>query len=222
MSNLPAKPFVMAHVAGRLDHVPCLIERRPSRLVALDFETAAPYDHIVEIGAVEIVDGVLTGRTFHRLVRPRVPVDGFTAAIHGITDRKVAGKPYFADAASAFLDFLGDALTVAHAAHVERTVLERELCRLGREAFPKARFLCTLAMARQSGRFIRNGLRDVCEALKITVAEARSGFHDALGDAEMAARTYLRLGTVREQPNPVNGRALRGFSSEAVAPILAE
>jgi len=30
------------------------------------------------------------------------------------------------------------------------------------------------------------------------------------------------LGTVREQPNPVNGRALRGFSSEAVAPILAE
>lgn len=193
MSNLPARPFAAALVAGRSGHMPLLTERRPSRLVALDFETAAPYDHVVEIGAVEIMGGVLTGRTFHRLVRPRVPIDGFTAAIHGITDCKVARMPYFVDVAGAFLEFLGDAPIVAHAAHVERTVLEREFGRLGRDALPKARFLCTLSMARQSGCFIRNGLRDVCEALKITVAEARNGFHDAPGDAEMAARVYLRL-----------------------------
>jgi DNA polymerase III subunit epsilon len=193
VSNLPAKPFAISLVAGRSGHVPLLAGHRPSRLVALDFETAAPYDHIVEIGAVEIVDGALTGRTFHRLVRPRVPIDGFTAVIHGITDRKVAGKPYFADTVSAFLDFLGDAPIVAHAAHVERTILERELNRLGQEALPRTRFLCTLSMARQSRRFLRNGLRDLCEAMDITVKAARNGFHDALGDAEMAALIYMQL-----------------------------
>ena len=104
MSNLPAKPLAPSVVVGRSDHMPFVTERQSSRLVALDFETAAPYDHIVEIGAVEIMDGGLTGRTFHRLVRPRVPIDGFTAAIHGITDRKVARRPHFADTATAFLE----------------------------------------------------------------------------------------------------------------------
>lgn len=200
MSNLPAKPVAPARGAGRPGHVPGLIDQQPSRLVALDFETAAPYDHVVEIGAVEIVNGELTGRTFHRLVRPRVPIDSFAAAIHGITDSKVMKQPYFADVAGAFLDFLGDVPLVAHAAHVERTVLERELNRLGHKVFPKARLLCTLSMARQSRRFLRNGLREVCDALKIRVAPARSGFHDALGDAEMAARIYLRLAAL-EQPD---------------------
>ena len=204
MSNLQEKSFMSARAVGQSDHVPCLIERRPSRLVALDFETAAPYDHIVEIGAVEIMDGVLTGRAFHRLVRPCVPIDSFTAAVHGITDRNVAGKPYFADVADPFLDFLGDAPLVAHAAYVERTILEKELCRLGHEALSRARFICTLAMARQSRRFPRNGLRDVCEALEIRVAEVRSGFHDALGDAEMAAWIYLRLAALEQLDAPMS------------------
>jgi DNA polymerase-3 subunit epsilon len=193
ISNLPITPFQTLHVAGQLATLRSVNEDRPSRMVALDFETAAPCDHIVEIGAVEIVGGALTGRSFHRLVRPQISIDGFAAAIHGVTDRNVERESGFADMVNEFLEFLGDAPIIAHAAYVERAVLEKELVRLGYQSLGRDRFLCTLSMARRSRLFPRNGLRDVCQALEIAVTEARSGFHDALGDAKMTAQIYLRL-----------------------------
>jgi DNA polymerase-3 subunit epsilon len=163
------------------------------RLVALDFETAASYDHIVEIGCVEIEDGCLTGRFFHQMVRPVVPMGTFESGIHGISNRHVAKMPKFVRVAEAFLDFIGSAQIVAHAEWVERNILQRELGRLGRPIFDRERFICTLGMARQSKRFVRNGLRDVCKELHISVQPSRLGYHDALADAHMAALVYLRL-----------------------------
>jgi DNA polymerase-3 subunit epsilon len=165
----------------------------PIRMVALDFETAAPIDHTVEIGCVEIVGGQLTGKVFHQLVRPLVPISAFTEAVHGISNRRVALMPTFALVADAFFDFIGDAGIVAHGEHVGRNILAKELSRLGRRPLEREPFICTLAMARRSGLFLRNGLRDVCCALRISVDPVRRGHHDAVGDAKMAAMIYLHL-----------------------------
>lgn len=166
------------------------------RLVALDFETAAPHDHVVEVGCVEIVNGRLTGKVLHELVRPAVPITSMFAAIHGVTDSHVARMPAFAQVADRLMKFLDGAAIVAHAEWVERNILMKELARLGRAAPDRDRFVCTLGMARRSKQFVRNGLRDVCWDLGIDVPPARDGFHDALADARMSALIYLRLAEV--------------------------
>jgi DNA polymerase-3 subunit epsilon len=163
------------------------------RVVALDFETAVSYDHVIEIGCVEIKDGRFTGREFHRLVKPIVPIDRFTEAVHGINERDVARKPTFAKVVDEFLDFIGHSPILAHSEQYERNVLARELVRLGRAAIERERFVCTCRMARQSGRFVSNGLRNVCEELGIVERPLRAGRHDALADARMAGRIYLLL-----------------------------
>lgn len=168
-------------------------KRVPRRFVAMDFETAVSMDHIVEIGCVEIVDGHLTGRVFHQLVRPLVPIESMIAAIHGITSADVARKPTFATIADKLLGFVDGAPIISHAEYVERNILTKEMTRLGRPAPDPAGFICTLKMARRSGRFTRNGLRDVCLDLGIVVRPTRDGFHDALVDAQMAALVYLSL-----------------------------
>jgi DNA polymerase-3 subunit epsilon len=163
------------------------------RLVALDFETAVSMDHAIEIGCAEIIGGRLTGKVFHQLVRPLVPINPFTEAVHGISEKKVALMPTFAQVADTFLNFIGDAGIVAHGEHVERTILAKELARLGRQPLNPQRFICTLALARRSELFARNGLRDVCRDLNIRCESLRAGHHDAVGDARMAAMVYLRL-----------------------------
>ena len=127
------------------------------RLVALDFETAVSMDHAIEIGCAEIIGGRLTGKVFHQLVRPLVPINPFTEAVHGISEKKVALMPTFAQVADTFLNFIGDAGIVAHGEHVERTILAKELARIGRQPLDPRRFICTLALARRSGLFHATG-----------------------------------------------------------------
>lgn len=165
----------------------------PKRLVALDFETAVSMDHAIEIGCAEMVNGRLTGNVYHQFVRPLVPINVFAQAVHGISDRSLARMPTFAQVVDAFMDFIGDAGIVAHGEHVERSILAKEFSRIGRQQLDPQRFVCTLAMARRSGLFARNGLRAVCGDLRINVEALRDGHHDAVGDAKMSALVYLHL-----------------------------
>ena len=66
------------------------------RLIILDTETTglSPAEgRIVEIAAVEMLDGKLTGREFHHLLNPEHPMSEEITEITGINDAMVAGKP---------------------------------------------------------------------------------------------------------------------------------
>lgn len=101
----------------------------PMRLIILDTETTglSPAEgRIVEIAAVEMLDGKLTGREFHHLLNPEHPISEEITEITGINDAMVAGKPTFADIAQAFIDFVGNDKLVVHNAEFDRAFLDFE------------------------------------------------------------------------------------------------
>ena len=84
--------------------------------VVFDIETTglSPYRcDITEIGAVRIKDGVI-GADFQTFIRPRGSIPPGIVALTGITDEMVKDAPGPKEALSAFREFCGDALLVAH------------------------------------------------------------------------------------------------------------
>lgn len=83
--------------------------KRP--LAFFDLETTGvnvAQDRIVEISVIKLnPDG--TEETLTELVNPGMPIPAEAAAVHGITDEKVADKPTFKQVAPKIKDFIGDA-----------------------------------------------------------------------------------------------------------------
>ena len=82
------------------------------REIVLDTETTGlnPEEghRVLEIGAIEIVHQVVTGRVFHRLINPERDVPQDAARVHGHTIATLKDKPVFASVVDEFLDFVGD------------------------------------------------------------------------------------------------------------------
>ncbi|MGZ9106275.1 MAG: exonuclease domain-containing protein, partial [Rhodoplanes sp.] len=123
------------------------------REVVLDTETTglSPEggDRVIEIGAVELINHVPTGRTFQCYVNPERPVPAEALAVHGISDAFLADKPLFADIVGGLVDFLGEARLVIHNADFDVGFLNAELDRIGRPRLERARVIDTLAIARK-------------------------------------------------------------------------
>src|SRR5262245_14820128 len=88
------------------------------REIVFDTETtgldALRGDGLIEIGCVEIVNRIPTGREFHRYINPERDVDAGAVAVHGLTRDFLRDKPVFAEVVEEFLDFIGNAPLVAH------------------------------------------------------------------------------------------------------------
>ena len=89
------------------------------REIVFDTETtgfnATGDDRITEIGAIEIIDFMPTGRSFHAYVDPQRAVPEKVVEITGLTTEFLRGKPLFKDVARDFLNFIGDSpLTVSY------------------------------------------------------------------------------------------------------------
>ena len=118
-------------------------------LVCLDTETATlgGPPHLVELGAVRIVEGEVADH-FVSLVRPLVPVDPDATAIHGITEEDVASADAAPEVLARFLDWLGEDWMAAHNAPFDARVLAFELARADLPA-PDQPVLDSLRLARK-------------------------------------------------------------------------
>src|SRR3546814_5277627 len=96
-------------------------------------------DRMVEIGCIEMVNRVLTGRTYHAYFNPGRPMPAEAEAVHGLSDAFLADKPMFGGIVSGLLDFVGDARLVAHNAEFDRRFLNWELRNCGRDQIPLER-----------------------------------------------------------------------------------
>lgn len=167
------------------------------REIAFDTETTGlnpnEGDRIIEIGAVEMINHIPTGKTFRRLINPGKPVSEATIRITGITDDHLRDKPPFEhpDIIDAFLDFLGDATIVAHNASFDRGFLNMELQRCGREIIPEPRWVDTVQIARKRYPGAPASLDALCKRFDISL-ESRT-FHGALLDSQLLASVYLEL-----------------------------
>jgi len=167
------------------------------REIAFDTETTgldpAQGERVIEIGAVELINHIPTGRTFQRRINPGRPVSEATIRITGITDADLVDCPPFEhpDIVDAFLSFLGDATLVAHNASFDRGFLNAELERCGRAPIGESRWVDTVAMARKRFPGAPASLDALCKRFDISL-ESRT-FHGALLDSQLLASVYLEL-----------------------------
>ena len=165
------------------------------REIVLDTETTgldpATGDRIVELGAVEIVNHMPTGRTFHAYVNPQREVPEEAVGVHGLTAAFLADKPVFAEVAPAFAAFIGDARVVIHNAAFDIRFLNAELGWCGLPSIPWARALCTLELAKRRFPGANNTLDALCR--RFGVDNSNRTKHGALLDSELLAEVYLEL-----------------------------
>jgi DNA polymerase III subunit epsilon len=165
------------------------------REVVLDTETTGfePADghRVVEIGCVELVEHLPTGRTYRCYLNPERLVPLESQRIHGLSDDFLADKPKFADVVDEFLEFIGDAALVIHNASFDIKFINAELHRIGRPPVPYARAIDTIEIAKGKIPGARYSLDELCKRFAIDLS-ARTK-HGALLDAELTAQVYLEL-----------------------------
>lgn len=167
------------------------------REIAFDTETTglnwSGDDRIIELGAVELINHIPTGKTFRRFINPGRKVSEATIRITGITDSDLQDKPPFEDPdiVDAFLEFIGDATIVAHNAAFDRGFLNAELKRCSLAPIPEIRWVDTVMMARKKYPGAPASLDALCKRFDISL-ESRT-LHGALLDAQLLATVYLEL-----------------------------
>ena len=163
------------------------------REIVFDTETtgfdAYGADRITEIGCVEVVDLIPTGRTFHTYLDPQRDIPEKVTEITGLTREFLEGKPLFPHKAQEFIDFIGDAQLVAHNAEFDMGFVNAELERAGFKPYAKTRFTDTLKIARAKFPGSPASLDALCKRFDISLASRDK--HGALVDAELLARVYL-------------------------------
>ncbi len=165
------------------------------REIVLDTETTGldpeEGDRIVEIGAVELLNHMPTGRTFHVYINPERSMPAEAFEVHGLSDDFLRDKPLFDQIADDFLAFVAEARLVIHNASFDMRFLNAELRRAGKPLLPDAQALDTLAMARKRYPGSPASLDALCR--RFGVDNSGREKHGALLDSEILAEVYLEL-----------------------------
>lgn len=148
-------------------------------------------DRVVEIGCVELMNRVPTGRTFHAYFNPCRPIPPEAEAVHGLSEMFLSDKPLFMDRCEALLDFIGDAPLVAHNAPFDFGFLNHELALCRRPSICMTRMVCTLVLARQRMPGAKHSLDALCT--RFGVDRSLRIKHGALIDAQLLAEVYVEL-----------------------------
>jgi DNA polymerase-3 subunit epsilon len=165
------------------------------REIIFDTETTglspAGGDRLVEIGCVEMVNRVETGRTYHAYFNPGRPMPSEAEAVHGLSDTFLSDKPDFADKVHELLEFIGDAPLIAHNATFDFGFLNHELQRCSRDPICLSRMICTLVLARSRHPGAKHSLDALCT--RFGVDRSHRVKHGALLDAQLLAQVYVEL-----------------------------
>ena len=165
------------------------------REIVFDTETTglspAGGDRLVEIGCIEMIGRVETGRSFHCYFNPERAMPSEAEAIHGLSDIFLSDKPLFADKVGELLEFVGDSPLVAHNASFDFGFLNHELERCGQPAICMSRMVDTLVLARARHPGAKHSLDALCT--RYGVDRSQRVKHGALLDAQLLAQVYVEL-----------------------------
>jgi DNA polymerase-3 subunit epsilon len=165
------------------------------REIVMDTETTgldpANGDRLIELGCIEIVNRIPTGREFHRYLNPERDIHRDAVAVHGLTLEFLKDKPLFKDVAEEFLEFIGEAPLVAHNASFDIGFLNAELARLARPPLRFDRVVDTLVLARRRHPAGPNSLDALCKRYGIDNSQRTK--HGALMDSLLLANVYVEL-----------------------------
>ncbi|MGU3341634.1 DNA polymerase III subunit epsilon [Methylobacterium mesophilicum] len=168
-----------------------------TREIVLDTETTSTdpkVERIIEVGCVELINHMQTGRTFHRYCNPQKAVHPDAFAVHGLSDGFLADKPLFATIVPELLAFIGDGTLVIHNAPFDVGFLNAEYARLPEPRPPAIKLddvVDTLLLARRKHTGAANNLDALCS--RYGIDRSRRTKHGALLDAQILAEVYVEL-----------------------------
>lgn len=178
------------------------------REIVLDTETTGinpfdtPKNRIVEIGCVELMNRVATGKVYHQYINPErnMPEEAFR--VHGLSEEFLGEHPVFKEIADDFLNFIGDSQMIIHNASFDMKFLNAELGWIHKTQLPMSQTTDTLAMARIKFPGSQASLDALCRRYEID--NSSRTHHGALLDSELLAEVYLEL-TGGRQPGLLGG-----------------
>ncbi|MCI2400072.1 DNA polymerase III subunit epsilon [Aliiroseovarius subalbicans] len=178
------------------------------REIVLDTETTGfepeSGDRIVEIGCLELLNHMPTGKTFHVYINPERSMPQGAFEVHGIgpdilePPRAAEGgevtlrdKPVFAKVGQDFLNFVQDAKLVIHNAKFDMRFLNAELKWMNLPQLPMEQAIDTLEIARKKFPGAPASLDALCR--RFSIDNSSRTLHGALLDSEILAEVYLEL-----------------------------
>ncbi len=169
------------------------------RQIVFDLETTgfkfSEGHRIVEIGAIELINGAISGRSFHCYVNPERDMPDGAFRVHGLSAAFLSDKPVFTDetVAPAFLAFVGEAELVAHnGIGFDLPFLQDEL-RAAKLPLLKNKLIDTLLVARRKFPGAPASLDALCSRFGIDTKERERDGHGALLDSRLLAEVYIEL-----------------------------
>ena len=158
--------------------------------VVFDLETtgfSSKHDMITEIGAAKIRNGVVID-SFSTLVNPQKKIPFVVVEITGITNEMVADQPTIDEVLPKFLDFIGDAVVVAHNAPFDIGFMKEQSMRLHRDFDPVV--MDTLVMSQLLLTEVKRfNLKRISKYLNVSLVNA----HRAVDDANATAQVFIKL-----------------------------
>ena len=164
--------------------------------VVVDVEATGaktPPNRIIELGAYRIHEGRIIDK-FSTLVNPEIPIPRFVMALTGISNEMVKVAPLFAEVAPRWLDFVSEAVLVAHNSPFDTSFLNHEISRV----YPGHRMvnahLCTVKLSRQAIPGLDNYRLDtIADHFSIPIASRHRAGSDALATAEIFLLLLSRM-----------------------------
>ena len=187
------------------------------RHVVLDTETTGlstkDGHRIIEIGAVEMVNLSITGRSLHFYINPERDIDATAQDIHGLSSELLADKPVFADILAEFNDFIGNDILVIHNAPFDIGFLNAELSRCGCPPLSMDRVIDTLLLAREKYPGAQASLDALCR--RFGVDNTHRDLHGALIDADLLATVFVELKGGRQPDLELDEHMKDGLSNNS-------
>lgn len=167
-----------------------------NRQIFIDTETTGlsvrAGHRVVELAAIEAINGQLTGRKFHTYLNPGRPIDPYAQKVHGLSSEFLADKPRFSDIAKEFASFVQGSECLMHNAPFDTGFINAELAAAGysERLQQMATIVCTVSLAKS---------RFPGESASLDSLIERSGNlnnrknHSALEDVHLLAKIYFKL-----------------------------
>lgn len=187
------------------------------REIALDTETTGlshkDGHRITEIGCVELMHRIPTGRTFHCYINPERDVSPGASAISGLTYDFLKDFPTFAAISKEFYEFIQEATLVIHNAPFDIGFINAEFSRLNLPLLNLTDAIDTVYLSRKKFPGQPANLDALCKRFNIDLSKRTK--HGALVDAQLLTEVYIELTGGRqaemfkqEQPDQLNVIAL--------------
>lgn len=164
------------------------------REIVLDTETTglshADGDRLVEIGCVELINHIPSGKTYHVYINPERDMPEEAFRVHGLSEEFLSDKPVFKTLAEEFRSFVDGARLIIHNASFDMGFLNAELGWAGLPTLDND-VIDTVMLARRKHPGARVSLDALCKHYGID--NSRRTLHGALLDSEILAEVYLEL-----------------------------